>query len=142
MAAVENLRHLFYDGVHLVGPLRLRVKLAQNLGARVVLHQRERDDDGFVFDFGKAEGRDALAKYADYGEAELAQADRATDGIVEPKDAVGDLLRDEADFAALLHIGRIKVAAAHDYKAANRLIAKGDTDEIDRAFAALCHDGH
>src|SRR5579863_1478012 len=140
--AVENLSHLFYDGVHLVGALGLRIKLSQNLGARVVLHQREGNDDGFVFDFGEAEGRDALTEHADDGEAEFAEADGATDRIVETEDAVGDLLGNEADLAALLHVGRIEVAAPHDYEATNRLIAKGDADEVDRTLATLSDHRH
>src|ERR1700742_703067 len=128
MTALENLRNPALHGIHLIGALGLRIKGAKAFGAGVVLHERERDDDGFVLDFGEAEGRDALAEDADDREAEFAQANRAADGIIETEDAVGDFFGDEADFAALLHIGRIEVAAAHDDEAADGLIAKRDTN--------------
>ena len=110
------------------------VEHAQNVNAGVVLHQRERNDHGFVFDFGETESGDALAENADHREGEFAHADGAADGIVEAEDAVGNLLGDEANFAARLHIGGIEIAAAEDDQAADGLIAVGDADQIDRAF--------
>src|ERR1700722_14328008 len=142
MAAVEDLRDAALDRIDLIGTFGLRVEDAKNLDAGVVLHERQRNDDGFVFDFGEAEGRDALAENAYNREAELTHANRATDGIVEAKNAVGNFLGDETDFATLLHVGRIEVAAAHDDEAANRLIAESDADEIDGTLFAGDDDGH
>src|SRR6185369_3408647 len=142
MAAVEHYADLTLDRGDYIGTFGLSIKDAQDVDAGVVAHERERNDDGFVFDFGEAEGGDALAKNTDYCEGELAHADGAADGIVEAEDAVCKLLGDEADFAAGLHVGGIEVAAAEDDKAPNILVALGDADQIDRALAGSDDDGH
>ncbi len=98
---------------------------------------------GFVFDFGerpKVETRSRKTPMT--REAEFAQANRSADGIIEAEDAIGDFFCDEADFAALLHVGRIEIAAAHDDEAANGLVAEGDADEIDGALFAGSNNRH
>src|SRR5580698_128372 len=142
MTAVKNLSNAALDGIDLIGALGLRVESTQDLGAGVVLHESQRNDDGFVFDFGEPKGRDALAENADDREAKFAQTDRAADGIVETEGAIGDFFCDEAHLAALLHVGRIEVAATHDHEAPNGLIAEGDADEIDWALFAASNNRH
>src|SRR5262249_44265377 len=105
IAAIKQHTDLTLDASDDIATFGPSVEDAKNVDVSVVAHEGEWNDDGFVFNFGEAEGGDTLAKNADHREAEFAHADGATDGIVEAEDAVGQLLGDEADFAAGLHVG-------------------------------------
>src|SRR3982074_1958509 len=104
MATLYDALHLTLHARDVFRMQRLGIQGAQHIRTGVILHQRERNNYGISLNVGQSESSNALAKDADYGEGELAHANRAADWIFQPEYAIGKLFGDQANFAACFHI--------------------------------------
>src|SRR5689334_21819402 len=142
MTAFQYAPHLPLDRRNVFRVIYLSVQNAQYIDACVIFHEREWNNDGFIIYIRKTKGGYALAKHTDDRKRELAHANASANGIIQPEHAIGDLLGNEANLAAACHVRVIEVTPTEDHQSPNRLIALGDANQVDWAFASTndnCH---